>query len=135
MGSSTLWPQGRICASGKGEDAAGKDPQAASQLLFARYCAKHLPHLISPLSHAVCLQEGSDLPERLKWDSQLSLSPEPDEQYKVPQGCCGRVLEERGSLCPTLLPLFHLFPNNTLCVTHPWAVHGHLQKPGEQAWP
>lgn len=109
MGSSTLWPQGRICACGKGEDAAGKDPQTASQLLFARYCAKHLPHLISPLSHAVCLQEGSDLPERLKWDSQLSLSPEPDEQYKSTTGMLWACPRE-GKPVPHSAPIVSFVP-------------------------
>lgn len=44
-GEQHFWaPRQDLCSVGRVR------MQAASQLLFARYCAKHLPHLISPLS-------------------------------------------------------------------------------------
>lgn len=132
-----MWPQGRICAiSGEAEDAAGKEPQAARQ--FRGIMLSTGPTLSAHCPHSVCLQEDSDLVfERVKWDSQLSLSPEPDWQYKVPKGCCGHVIEERGSRCPTLLPLLHLFPNNTLCGKYPGlcldTCRNHGSRPGPAA--
>lgn len=92
----------------------GKTPRLLASCCLLDIVLSTCPTLSAHCQHAVCLQEGSDLtPERLKWDSQLSLSPEPDGHW-YPVVRCGRVIEERGSLCPTLLPLLHLFPNNTV---------------------
>lgn len=113
----------------------GKKPRLLASCCLPGILLSTCPTLSAHCPHAACLQEGSDLvPERLKWDSQLSLSPEPDWQYTVPQGCCGRVTEERGSLCP---PCSHCFVCSqiTLYAGHTWGGAWAPEGAKEQAWP